>query len=171
MFSGNSVVSRVMLILVIIVLMCGVWQVGWILVNIGGSRLLWFMIMKMCGCLMIIISIIDDRLISVLIFMMMCSQFSCGCVVIVVIIGLLVFSNGQGIRLVMMVVIVIYSIVQIISESSMLIGMLCCGWCDFCVVIDIVLKLMQVKNIIVVLCRMFLKLYLLGFLLLGMNGV
>lgn len=67
MFSGNSVVSSVMLMLVIIVLMCGVWYFGWILVNIGGSRLLWFMIMKMCGWLMIIISIIEDRLISVLI--------------------------------------------------------------------------------------------------------
>lgn len=66
--SGKIVVSMVMLKLVMSVLMCGVWCFGCICVNIFGSRLLWVMIMKMCGWVMIIIKIIDDRLISVLIF-------------------------------------------------------------------------------------------------------
>lgn len=73
--------------------------------------------------------------------------------------------------LVSIVYIMMYMIVYIVSEFSRLIGMLCCGFLVLLVVVEIVLKLMQVKNMIVVVWNMLFQLNLLDMLVFfGMNG-
>lgn len=78
--------------------------------------------------------------------LVICSVYEIGCEMFVYWV--------DGMMLVVIVVIVMYSIVYIVSDVMMLIGKLCFGFFIFLVVDDIVLKLMNVKNIMVVVLNM-----------------